>query len=100
MSETDSSYKHQCFIPHQDFVLEKRNCPKTSVDVKSSETASETNSEELTRCYSDVEDTDTSMTMYLSMADRHPRQTSKFLDWLSECFWKCSPGCQELPTMK
>lgn len=26
--------------------------------------------------------------------------SEKFLDWLTECFWKCSPGCQELPTAK
>ncbi|CAH1964807.1 unnamed protein product [Acanthoscelides obtectus] len=28
----------------------------------------------------------------------HPSFGSRFLDCLSECFWKCSAGCQEIPT--
>nr|CAH7752764.1 unnamed protein product [Callosobruchus chinensis] len=27
----------------------------------------------------------------------HPSFGSRFLDCLSECFWKCSAGCQKLP---
>ncbi|KAI4470402.1 atp-dependent rna helicase [Holotrichia oblita] len=25
--------------------------------------------------------------------------TSRMLDWFMSCCWKCSPGCQQLPTL-
>ncbi|CAH1102290.1 unnamed protein product [Psylliodes chrysocephalus] len=40
-------------------------------------------------------------TMYMATTSpkmKNVPQSSQFLDWLLEFFWKCSSGCQDLPT--
>lgn len=122
MSESDISYNHQCLIPYQDTTDDEKNCKRyrstkssrpvsrksifsnpantSSLDVNVSVASSELKSVDF-QSYCTIHDIENSMTINVNGAKIiHQNATGKFLDWLSECFWKCSPGCQELPTMK
>lgn len=117
MHEIDRGvYQHQCFIPYKDSV-HKQSMSKTRatesrssvcMDIKRSSSlevnVSESSFKEKfgnKRLRSDQNTVDNST--YASTNDgkvTNNTSSGKFLDWLAECFWKCSLGCQELPTMK
>lgn len=122
MSDRDISQNHQSFKPYHDIPNDNKNtktstanssssrsfsgssivlrrAKTSSLDVNLSTESSEINFKDY-KIYESY-DTDNSIQINVNSGDIISETTrGKFLDWLSECFWKCSFGCQELPTMK
>lgn len=123
MSDSDISHNHQCFKTYQNISNDQKNTEKStadsttsrsfsgssivlrraktsSLDVNLSTESSEVNFKDYKR-HNENYDTDNSIQINVNTGNIISENASgKFLDWLSECFWKCSLGCQELPTMK
>ncbi|KAG5897200.1 hypothetical protein JTB14_022553 [Gonioctena quinquepunctata] len=123
MGEIVSSYtsqviNHKCFVPvreHPESFIEKLQSSHQSCARSNSSRSARSRASSLevnlsvrsvnTTSFSNLEKNidRTSMeysAMYLSREESRtaPTVTTRFLDWLAELFWKCSTGCQELPT--
>lgn len=123
MSESDAFFKHQCFVPYLDTPYDidnlKQSLPirkssrsvstnsvisnrlkTSSLDVNLSAESVDTKSTTLQR-YTTINDGNNSVSINVNDSRvTNENAVGKFLDLLSVCFWKCSLGCQELPTMK
>lgn len=115
MDDFDMFENHQCFRPYLDVPLCHRNYRKSDLIInrppaftpssakKTASLTSLSRGDSLdSQRYSLCRRKDSVQT-FKSIKGKEvgkQRTSSRFLDWLSECFWKCSTGCQELPTAK
>lgn len=118
MSDDDIFREHICFFPYQDISRDNKNRNKSSATSTSSKSNLSRRSKTLSsdgivnnesgevkltgyQEYSTNYEPDNSTLKNVDSSQIIPGNVSgKFLDWLSDCFWKCSSGCQELPTLK